>query len=97
LSTNTLTEDTTKDTKSYTDIAIETIATTAATATAWANHVNVIAATIVNQMTATTNGRDEDEINETIATTEGRANKMIAKIIDPAESLLQDKAIILAL
>ena len=97
MSTNTLTEDTTRGTKSYTDIAIETIARTISTETIWAKHVNVIAATTVNQMIATTNGPDEDEINETIATTGGRANQMIAKMIDPADSLLLDKAIILAL
>jgi len=48
-------------------------------------------------MTATTNGHDEDGMIETIATTGDRDNRITAKTNDPVDSLLQDKAIILAL
>jgi hypothetical protein len=88
-----LIKDTTRDTRNYTSIDIETIAKTTAIETTWVKHVNVIVATIVNQMIATTNGPDEDE---TIATTGDRDNKTIAKMIDHAVPLLQDKVIILA-
>jgi hypothetical protein len=96
LSTSTLIKDTTKDTRNYTSIDIETIAKTAATETIWAKHVNVIVATTVNRTTATTNAHDEDGINETIATTGNRGNKTIAKMNDHAVSLLQVRVIILA-
>jgi hypothetical protein len=97
LSTSTLIKDTTKDTRNCTSIDIKAIAKTTVTETTWAKHVSVIAATTVNQMTATTNVHDEDGINETIATTEDRGNKTIAKTNDHAVSLLQDRVIILAL
>ena len=101
-STNTSTKVTTRDTKNYTDIDIETSAKTAATETTWATHVNAIAATTVDQTIATTNDHDEEETNETkdisvtIATTGDRDNKTIARMNDHVDSLLQDKAIILA-
>ena len=101
-STNTSTKATIRDTKNYTDIDIETSAKTAATEITWATHVNVIAATTVNQMIATTNDHDEEETNETkdisvtIATTGDRDNKIIARMNGHAVSLLRDKAIILA-
>jgi methylaspartate ammonia-lyase len=97
LSTSTLIKDTTKDTRNCTSIDIETIAKTTVTETTWAKHVNVIVATTVNRTTATTNVRDEDGINETIATTGNPGNRTIAKMNDHAVSLLQDRVIILAL
>lgn len=58
--------------------------------------VNVIVATIVNQMIATTNDREEDGTNEMIATIGDRDNRTIAKMSDHAVSLLRDRVIILA-
>jgi 5,10-methylenetetrahydrofolate reductase len=97
LSISTLIKDTTRDTRNYTSIAIETIAKTTAIDTTWVMHVNVIAATTVNQMIATTNGHDEDGINETIATIGDRDNRTTVKMSDPVVCLLRDKATILAL
>ena len=100
-----MTEDTTRGTKSYTDIAIETIARTISTEKICAKHVNVIAATTVNQTTATTNDRDEEETNEirdisesneTTVTTGDPGNNTIAKMNGHADPLLQDRATILA-
>lgn len=71
-----------------------------ATETTWATHVNVIAATIVIQTTATTNARAEGEtkdISETIAMIGDHGNSTIAKTNDHADPLLQDRATILAL
>lgn len=97
MSISTLIKDTTKDTRNYTSIAIETIAKTTAIETIWVKHVNAIAATTVNQMIATTIGHDEDGINETIAMIGDRDNSTTAKMSDPVVCLLQDKATILAL
>lgn len=105
LSTNTSTKVTTRDTRNYTSIDIETIAKTATTETTWATHVNVIAATIVIQTTATTNDRDEEETNEirdisesneTTVTTGDPCNNTIAKMNGHVDPLLQDRATILA-